>query len=580
MRCAPDRRPRPQAGALRRGRAGLPQPGLWFEVHPENYMVDGGPRLAWLEAVRQRHPVVAARRGAVAGGRRAARRGAPAPAGRARAARAAGARLRAPGLVAPGDGNYLPGPAAVSAHRRGAAAHRRATWSRCRTRWDGASRWKTRAHYLRIDGHAWDEIEFLAELARRTGCGAAAGRQQRARRRTQPGLRRRRTGSTAFPAELVSEVHLAGHTPDPAWAQALLVDSHDAPVAPEVWALYARLRRRARAAADPDRARRQHLPDFRELLAERSVAAAHAARRPACEAPRHDGPCMSDVSRWPLPGRASHDALLAARRCAVRRAGGPARLRRLPQHRDERLRRRAGGQLSRVARLVGDAIGSGPPPPLMHAANPAARPAPVVLRRQALPISWRHMRAGGRAALSARRRPARPLLDRGARRAQDARRSTRTRCHPGARRDWRTCRLAPHPSARGPGSTGSRSTPSGGATGKPTAARTAPRGLARRRRVLLRPGASVTWRPLDAAGCAFLDACADGQPLGMAAAAAAALAAACRSSPRCWPCCCRPAPSLQRTSTPDREENASCTPLPPDHRREPAPACAPLEPAR
>ena len=27
------------------------------------------------------------------------------------------------------------------------------------------------SHYLHIDGHAWDEIDFLAELARRTGCG-------------------------------------------------------------------------------------------------------------------------------------------------------------------------------------------------------------------------------------------------------------------------------------------------------------------------------------------------------------------------------------------------------------------------
>ena len=31
--------------------------GLWLEVHPENYMVAGGPRLAWLEAIRERHPV-------------------------------------------------------------------------------------------------------------------------------------------------------------------------------------------------------------------------------------------------------------------------------------------------------------------------------------------------------------------------------------------------------------------------------------------------------------------------------------------------------------------------------------------
>jgi hypothetical protein len=40
--------------------------------------------------------------------------------------------------------------------------------------------------------------------------------------------------------------------------------------------------------------------------------------------------------------------------------------------------------------------------------------------------------------------------------------------------------------------------------------------------LLLRPGASVTWRSLDAAGCAFMDACAEGQPLAMAAAAALA----------------------------------------------------------
>ena len=31
--------------------------GLWFEVHPENYLVAGGPRLAWLDAIRARHPV-------------------------------------------------------------------------------------------------------------------------------------------------------------------------------------------------------------------------------------------------------------------------------------------------------------------------------------------------------------------------------------------------------------------------------------------------------------------------------------------------------------------------------------------
>ena len=30
-----------------------PAAGLWFEVHSENYMVDGGPRLAMLEKLRR-----------------------------------------------------------------------------------------------------------------------------------------------------------------------------------------------------------------------------------------------------------------------------------------------------------------------------------------------------------------------------------------------------------------------------------------------------------------------------------------------------------------------------------------------
>ena len=32
-------------------------PGLWFEVHPENYLVAGGPRLSLLEALRATHPL-------------------------------------------------------------------------------------------------------------------------------------------------------------------------------------------------------------------------------------------------------------------------------------------------------------------------------------------------------------------------------------------------------------------------------------------------------------------------------------------------------------------------------------------
>ena len=72
------------------------------------------------------------------------------------------------------------------------------------------------------------------------------------------------------------EIHLAGHTPDPLLGQALLVDSHDAPVASVVWALYERLV--ARIGPRPTLIERDNqLPPFAELLAERGQA--HALLR-------------------------------------------------------------------------------------------------------------------------------------------------------------------------------------------------------------------------------------------------------------------------------------------------------------
>jgi len=75
----------------------------------------------------------------------------------------------------------------------------------------------------------------------------------------------------AFPAGAVMEIHLAGHSEDPRLGAALLVDSHDAPVAPAVWALYERLVRRI--GARPTLIERDDkLPSFGELLAERDIA--------------------------------------------------------------------------------------------------------------------------------------------------------------------------------------------------------------------------------------------------------------------------------------------------------------------
>ena len=83
----------------------------------------------------------------------------------------------------------------------------------------------------------------------------------------------RPTWIDAFPAGLVEEIHLAGHSRDPLHGDALLIDSHDAPVDAAVWALYRRLV--ARIGPRPTLIERDgNLPGFDALLAERAQAQA------------------------------------------------------------------------------------------------------------------------------------------------------------------------------------------------------------------------------------------------------------------------------------------------------------------
>jgi uncharacterized protein (UPF0276 family) len=137
------------------------------------------------------------------------------------------------------------------------------------------------SHYLKLDGHEWSETDFLRELARRTGCGLLLDVNN-------VYVSARNMGYSAedyldaFPGKPVMEIHLAGHAPDPKLGNALLVDSHDAPVAPAVWALYERLIRRI--GVRPTLIERDdNLPAFDVLLAERDRAD-HVLRNPIAEA--------------------------------------------------------------------------------------------------------------------------------------------------------------------------------------------------------------------------------------------------------------------------------------------------------
>ena len=247
-----------------------PADGLWFEVHPENYMVDGGPRLTWLESIRARHPL--SLHGV------ALSLAADEEPDRAHLARLVElVRRFEPALVSEHlawstwRGSYrpdlLPFPRTDEALARIADNISRAQEALRRP-----IAIENPAHYLRIDAHELDEIAFVTELARRTGCGLLLDVNN-----VYVGARNLGYSAEAyldaFPGALVQEIHLAGHSTDPNLGAALLIDSHDAPIAPEVWALYRRLVERI--GPRPTLIERdENVPEFATLLVERAEAEA------------------------------------------------------------------------------------------------------------------------------------------------------------------------------------------------------------------------------------------------------------------------------------------------------------------
>jgi uncharacterized protein (UPF0276 family) len=243
-----------------------PAADLWFEVHAENYMVDGGPRLAMLDAVRSERPL---------------------------SLHGVGMSLAG---AAPPDRDHLAAlkrlvdrfePAMVSEHL---------AWSRLDGRCfpdllpvprtnealarlaeniaivqDALGRpilIENPTHYLSLADHSWSETSFLAELARRTGCGLLIDVNNVAVGAHNVGFDPA-AWLDAIPGQLVGEIHLAGHSLDAEGT--LLIDSHDQPVSDGVWALYDSLIDRIGPRATLIE-RDGNIPPFAELLAERERA--------------------------------------------------------------------------------------------------------------------------------------------------------------------------------------------------------------------------------------------------------------------------------------------------------------------
>jgi len=164
-------RPRPQAPHYEEARA-CPAAGLWFEVHPENYLVDGGPRLAWLHAIRERHAV------SLHGVALSLAADAPPDARHLERLRALADRIE-PALVSEHlawsawRGAYHPD--LLPFPRTGEALARIcANVSAAQDALGRRIAIENPSHYLRIDGHERGEIDFLAEFSRRTAAGCSS----------------------------------------------------------------------------------------------------------------------------------------------------------------------------------------------------------------------------------------------------------------------------------------------------------------------------------------------------------------------------------------------------------------------
>lgn len=242
-------------------------PGLWFEVHPENYMSAGGPRLSALAAIRQDHPL------SLHGvGLSLAADADPDPE-HLKALRTLVDRFE-PFVVS----EHL----AWSTHRgmhqpdllpfprtRAALARIAGNIGRMQEALGRPVLVENPSLYLPLTGHDLDETDFLTALVDRTGCGLLVDVNNVFVSAHNLGYDAA-AYLDALPAAAIGEIHLAGHGPDEG-GSTLLIDTHGAPVAEGVWALYRRLI--DRIGPRPTLIERDDdVPAFAVLMAERDRA--------------------------------------------------------------------------------------------------------------------------------------------------------------------------------------------------------------------------------------------------------------------------------------------------------------------
>jgi len=253
----------------------------FFEIHAENYMVDGGPFHHYLGRIRERYALSIHGVGLSIGGE--------APLDEEHLERLAALLDRyrpesfSEHLAWSSHGgaflnDLLPAP------YDGATLHRVCEHvDRVQTRLKRRMLLENPATYVEFEASTFAEPDFIGEVVRRTGCGLLLdvnnvyvscvnhGRDASACLR-------------ALPLAAVGEIHLAGFAQDAdAAGDRLLIDSHGAPVADAVWDLYAEALDLVGPVATLLE-RDNDIPAFPVLLAEAQRAAALIAGRPAIRA--------------------------------------------------------------------------------------------------------------------------------------------------------------------------------------------------------------------------------------------------------------------------------------------------------
>ena len=209
------------------------EPSLWFEVHIENYMVAGGPRLAQLRRIREAFPV---------------------------SFHGVGASLGGPSLPEPRHLSAVKRlvdrfePVLVSEH---------AVWSSANGIWfadllplprtgdalrrlvEGVGRYQDAiGRHILIENPTnylpfvseMDEPDFLNEVAGRSGCGLLLDLNNVYLSARNCGIDPHRY-IEAVSGDRVEEIHVAGFEADENLGEELLIDSHAAPVSEPVWKL-------------------------------------------------------------------------------------------------------------------------------------------------------------------------------------------------------------------------------------------------------------------------------------------------------------------------------------------------------